>query len=105
MEVRELEWGSAGAEGAIEELLAEGPIDFVIAADFMYPETPGLHGNVHLEAGHPMAEAFFDVAAALCTHKRTRCLLAFEVGGRGFRVTWSKCLYETNVNFVSFSSI
>ena len=75
----ELEWGSAGAAAAIAAILEAGPLDWVLAADFLYPETAGLHGAVALEAGHPTAEAFFDVAAALCTPKRTRCLCAFEV--------------------------
>mmetsp|Transcript_7699 Transcript_7699/g.14478 ORF Transcript_7699/g.14478 Transcript_7699/m.14478 type:complete len:199 (+) Transcript_7699:201-797(+) len=59
VEIAELEWGSAGAPAAIEVIKEAGPIDFVLAADFLYPETPGLHGNIHLEAGHPVADAFF----------------------------------------------
>lgn len=80
LDVIALEWGSAKAPEVIESLTSE-PIDWVIASDFMYPETPGLHGSIDLEGGHPTATAFFDVAAALCKPKRTRCLLAFEVRG------------------------
>jgi len=77
----QLEWGSSGAPNVIESLTKAGPIDYVLASDFMYPETEGLHGDVNLEAGHPAATAFFDVAEQLCTPGHTKCLLAFEVRG------------------------
>ena len=43
MHVAELEWGAAHMHDAAADILHDGPLDFVLAADFLYPVRARLH--------------------------------------------------------------